>query len=172
MSTFCLDTSAIEPITTGRHPLSSALRQWFDQNEELCYISAISPFEMAFGALRLVMRKSEEDHLRAHRISIISKFFLLKIAPRTIEIDATILAHAAGLRALAERSCGDIGTGDAIIAASADLGGHILVTMNVRQFSATGVHVIDAAELLGSHKHRTDPTVSGLFRPLVVAAAR
>jgi predicted nucleic acid-binding protein len=148
------------------------LRQWFDQNEKLCYISAISPFEMAFGALRLAMRKSEEDHLRAHRISIISKFFLLKIAPRTIEIDATILARAAGLRALAERTYGDIGTCDAIIAASADIGRHVLVTMNVRQLAATGVNVIDAVDLFGGRKGGADHVLSAPFRPLVVVAAR
>ncbi|WP_374314117.1 type II toxin-antitoxin system VapC family toxin [Dongia sp.] len=166
MSTFCLDTSVIEPLTTGRHPLSSELREWFDRNEKLCFISAVSHFEMAFGTLRLAVRKSEEDRIRAHRISVISKFFLLKMGPRTIEINATILAHAAGLRVLAERLCGDIGACDAIIAASAELAGHVLVSMNVKHFAATGVRVVDASRLLNGEESHVDVAMSRPSWPL------
>lgn len=148
MSTFCLDTSAIELITTGRHPLSPEMREWFDRNVTRCFISAISPFELAFGSLRLVVRASQNDHLRAHRIGVLNKYFLLKMSGRVIAIDESILAHAAGLRVMAEQCYGDIGACDAIIAATADLKGHTLVTLNVRQFSATGVRLVDAIELL------------------------
>lgn len=172
MSTFCLDTSVIELLTTGRHPLSDEMRLWFDQNEKRCYISAISPFEIAFGVLRLAIRKSEEDRLRAHRIGVINKFFLLKMGARTIEINAAILAHAAGLRVLAERVCGDIGACDAIIAASAELGGHVLVTMNTRHFAPTGIPVVDAAGLLRRRECDLDPIVAAPPRPPTVTAAR
>lgn len=166
MSNFCLDTNVIELLTTSRHPLSEQMRNWFDHNDKRCYISAVSPFEMAFGALRLAIRKSEEDRLRAHQISMISKFFMLKMGARTIEINAAILAHAAGLRALAERLCGDIGVCDAIIAASAELGGHVLVTMNVRHFAATGIRVVDPAGLLRGQECLVEHTLSGIFRSL------
>lgn len=172
MSTFCLDTSVIELLTTSRHPLSGEMRLWFDQNEKRCYISAVSSFEMAFGALRLAIRKSEADRLRAHQIGVVSKFFLLKMGARTIEINAAVLAHAAALRVLAERLYGDIGPCDAIIAASAELGGHVLVTMNTRHFAPTGIHVIDAAGLLRDQECCLAPAMEASSRPLAVTNAR
>lgn len=161
MSKFCLDTSAVEPLTTGRHPLSAALRQWFDQCERSCYISEITSFEMASGFFRLSMRKSVDDRLRARKIGVINRFFLLKMADRTIAINQDILDHAGKLRAIAERSYRDIGVCDAIIAATADLSGHALVTLNFRDLAATGVKCVQAAELARKY---ADPGLDLGFR--------
>jgi predicted nucleic acid-binding protein len=143
LPTYLLDTSVFSALTSPRGPLPLALLAWFEANIDQCYISAISLHELEFGIRRLELRKSAEDRIRAAKLRVFHQLMFLKLSDRVVPIDNAILLHSSHLRAIAERICGDIGFCDSVIAATADLGGHAVVTFNTRQFLATGVQVLD-----------------------------
>nr|WP_298690140.1 PIN domain-containing protein [uncultured Dongia sp.] len=145
--TYLLDTSVFSALTSLHGPLPLALLAWCEANIDRCYISAISLHELEFGLRRLALRKSAEDRIRAGKLRIFHQLLFLKLSDRIVPVDNAILLHSSHLRAIAERTCGDIGFCDAVIAASADLGNHVVVTFNTRHFMATGVQTLDGRVL-------------------------
>ena len=143
LATYLLDTSVFSALTSVHGPLPLVLLEWFEANIDRCHISAITLHELEFGIRRLELRKSAEDRIRATKLRTFHQLMFLKLSDHILSIDNAILLHSSHLRAIAERICGDIGFCDSVIAATADLGGHAVVTFNTRQFLATGVQVLD-----------------------------
>lgn len=158
IATYLLDTSLFSALTTPHGPLPLSLLEWFEASVTRCYISAISLHELEFGIYRLGLRKSAEDRIRASKLRVFHQLMFLKLSDRVLPVDNAILLHASHLRAIAERTCGDIGFCDAVIAATADLGHHTAVTFNTRQFFATGIKVLNGKLLMAPQSEKYQDT--------------
>lgn len=129
---YLVDTNVVSELTK-RKPDAGALA-WLATQRSIM-LSAITLDELTFGVLRApaARRPALAWWLDA----------LLAAGPTIVAIDAAVARLAGELRAAAAAR-GRIATQpDMLIAASARLGGHTLVTRNVRDFQGCGVRLLD-----------------------------
>ena len=127
-----MDTNVLSELTK-RRPNAGAIA-WL-ASQKTVTISAITIDELSFGVLRAPATQ------RAHLTTWLDA--LMAAGPTIVAVDRTV-AHLSGeLRARAATRGRSAAQADMLIAASALLGGHTLVTRNVRDFEGTGVTLLN-----------------------------
>lgn len=141
--TYLLDTCI---LSKARKPNSDSIKltYWLDQHPETSYfISVLSIGEIQAGIAKL---KEEEREKRP----VFEKWLLHNLIPRfegrILEIDANTCLLWGNLRGEAQKRGRLLPSVDALIAASAIQHQCILVTDNVKDFSATGVRLLNPLE--------------------------
>lgn len=134
METFalCLDTSALIAYLKGREPAATAVacavQEW------LCFVTAITVYELLFGLARAQKAIGEEDLLD-----------VLDVLP----LDRAAARRAAILHDALIRRNEDIGIKDVLIAAICLEHSLPLLTLNERHFSRVpGLRVLTPSDLL------------------------
>jgi tRNA(fMet)-specific endonuclease VapC len=128
----CLDTSVLIAYLKGREPSASAVEKTI--KERICYVTALTVYELLFGVARAKKEIGEEALLG-----------MMTILPFS---DAAA-RQAANLHDDLIRQNQDIGVKDVLIAAICLEHGMSLLTINQNHFSRVpGLNVITPVELL------------------------
>ena len=101
-------------------------------------LSAISIFEIRYGLARLE-DSARRDALAAEFTQLVDEFAGLAI----LDLDQAAASKAATLRAALEREGVSRSTPDLLIAGTAIVNGAALATRNAKDFSGTGLDVVD-----------------------------
>ena len=117
-TTLCLDTSVLVAYLKGREPAAAAVAKAIQ--DCICYVTAITAYELLFGVARARKQICEEDLLG-----------VMTIAP----FDEAAARRAANLHDQLIRRNEDIGVKDVLIAAICLENSLPLLTLNDRHFS-------------------------------------
>ena len=138
MNGYLLDTNVVSKFAPGRPILSPALSDWMirEGGADTLYLSAMTVAEIAKGVERL-KRKGATAKARALEIWMngIVSTFEDRILP--MDLPVSMLVGQIGEAAIGKGHEPDLA--DVIIAATAKLHDLVLVTENVKHFSAFGI---------------------------------
>lgn len=137
MTGFLLDTNVVSE-TTKDYPDPSVIRFLSQQTD--FWLSSLVIHELEFG-LHLAPQGRRRERLAAS----LSRF-LMDYADRILPIDREIAEWSARFRAAAVRSGRPPALIDLLIAGTASVNDMVIVTRNIRDFTALGVDVINPWE--------------------------
>jgi predicted nucleic acid-binding protein len=153
---YLFDTCVLTLLTDRKRAISYKLVVWLQSRKDRIYVSSMTVHEQKYGARRVALRKSVENQIRGARIEKENDAILIWLFDgHILPVETHLLARAGEIRAEAEKICGDIGTVDSTIAATAEYYNLTVVTQNTKHFLATGVRVVDIESLYGTDD---DPT--------------
>jgi predicted nucleic acid-binding protein len=135
---YLLDTNIISLLDSRRRQHAPALVPWIGRHAGIIYLSAMTIAELYVGLLRL--RRRQQDR-RADEISAFIDGVQSSFGDRVLPIDAQVARAVAELQDRILPAVIDLA--DLIIAATAKVHSHIILTNNSRHFEPTGVPVLD-----------------------------
>jgi predicted nucleic acid-binding protein len=134
---YLIDTNVVSELT--RPSPAAGVVAFLDRTAEL-YLSVIVFHELEFGI------QNTPDLPRRARLQSFSLALREQFSERTIPVDLDVAATAGRLRAF-EKSAGRILTPlDSLIAATAMVKDHTLVTRNIRDFERLSIRLLDPWE--------------------------
>jgi len=137
---FLVDTNILSRTAPSRAAEAGALGDWLVRNGERLYLSAVTLMEVRYGVARLA-------HRGATRKAALLQAWLDDIAAfhggRILPVDAAVALRAGELLARVQAGGVEVGSEDALIAATADLNGMAVLTENVRHFAPMGVAYVN-----------------------------
>lgn len=138
MSGYLLDTSVLSRFAPGRPDVSQDLRNWMREKgaDDSLFISAMTIAEIEKGVRKLERQgvTARTEQLRRWLDGILSIF-----EDRIVPMDAAVATQVGAIDDAATSRGRSPGLADVIIAATAQVHGHIVVTDNVRHFDELGV---------------------------------
>jgi predicted nucleic acid-binding protein len=138
MSGYLLDTSVLSRFAPGRPDVSQDLRNWMQEKgaDDSLFISAMTIAEIEKGVRKLERQgvTARTEQLRRWLEGILSIF-----EDRIVPMDAAVATQVGAIDDAATSRGHSPGLADIIIAATAQVHGHIVVTDNVRHFEELGV---------------------------------
>lgn len=144
---YLADTNVISHIAPRRNPAAEgvALSEWIERQGSHIWISVVTVAELAFGAADLRRRNASR---RADQLDAWIEALTARHAARLLLIDAATARRAGTLLARAVAAGRDPGMEDAMIAATAERHGLVVLTRNVADFTALGVALANPFEAL------------------------
>ncbi|WP_075292348.1 type II toxin-antitoxin system VapC family toxin [Pararhizobium arenae] len=138
MSGYLLDTSALSRFAPGRPDVSPELRHWVREKgaSDLLFVSAMTIAEIEKGIRKLERQgaNARTERLRQWLEGILSTF-----EDRILPMDTVVALQVGTIEDDAAGRGRSPGLADVIIAATARVHGHTVVTDNIRHFEKLGV---------------------------------
>lgn len=138
---YLLDTSVISAFAPGRPPLPVEIAEFFHENADKLFLSAITVQEIQKGAMKLRLDsrdKSKKATVLSHWLdSLIEQF-----SDRILPIDSAVARVAGVIDATATAKGRNPGFADVLIASTAKANDLVLLTANMKHFEPLD---IDAA---------------------------
>jgi toxin FitB len=137
---YVVDTDVLSQTSPTSAPSIPGLREWLERNSEGLHLSVVSLTEISYGTAWL-------RHRRATRKAMLLQVWLEDLiafhGARILMVDDEIARHAGLLLARARAGGTEVGTEDALIAATADLNAMTVLTANARHFAPMRVRYVD-----------------------------
>lgn len=140
---YVLDTNALSQTDPTKTVLDRGLSSWLRRNGDYCYLSVISIAELSYGANWLARKGARQ---KSARLQAWIRNVVALHRDRILSIDETVGIRSGELMATGRANGVAVDIEDALIAASADLRGMIVLAGNVRQFAPMGVPYLDPLE--------------------------
>jgi predicted nucleic acid-binding protein len=142
---YVIDTDVLSQSSPTRRPEGAEVAAWMKRNGDCCYLSAVTIIETSYGVAWL-------RHRRALRKAATLQVWLDEVLAfhrdRIIAIDANIATRAGQLLARARSEGVEVGTEDAIVAATGELGQMTVLTNNDRHFAPMGIRYVNPSKRL------------------------
>lgn len=124
---YILDTNVISRLGAETRVLDVGLVAWLRRNGHLCFLSAVTLTEIAYGVERLRLRGASAKAARLKAwLEEVVRFHLARIIP----VNEVVALRAGILLAMARATGVEPDTEDAWIAASAEIQGLTVITFN------------------------------------------
>lgn len=133
---YLLDTNVLSVGAPTKAKPDQAVREWLRENSHALYLSVITLLELSYGAAWLKHRGATA---RAARLEIWIDAVQNLYADRLLPVDSAVALRAGELVALARAGGTAVGSEDAIVAATAELRGFVVLTGNTRHFAPMAV---------------------------------
>ena len=142
---YVLDTNVLSQTAPTKTVQDRGLSSWLRRNGEYCYLSVVSIAEFSYGANWLARKgaRQKSARLRAWIRNVVALH-----RDRILSIDETVGIRSGELMATGRANGVAVDIEDALIAASADLRGMVVLTGNVRHFAPMGVAYINPLDQL------------------------
>lgn len=137
---YLVDTNVLSVAAPTKVVPQQDLREWMERNSAGLYLSVITVAEVEDGIAR---SRRTGAHVRAKRLTDWLETVLHLYGGRILPID---IATARRIGSLADHAKGqghDPGLADLAIAATAAIGGYVVLTRNLRHFGPLGVAAHD-----------------------------
>ncbi len=144
---FLLDTDALSLTNTGSGFESEKVdrwRQWALVNKDQIYLSVITLMEVRFGIEKLLSKGATQRAVALRRWLLAAE---TTHKGRIVSITPDIAHRAGELLFKATASGMNPGSEDALIGASAELKGFVLVSRNGKDMNSLGIEWIDPLEI-------------------------
>jgi predicted nucleic acid-binding protein len=133
---YLLDTNVLSDLNPEKPGTSLRLLDWLRSHGDLCYLSAVTLTEVAYGVAWL---RSRGATARAARLGGWLEEIVRFHEPRILPVDTDIALQAGMLLATARAAGVEPDTTDAWIAATAKVHDFEILTFNVKDFRPMGV---------------------------------
>lgn len=130
---FLLDTSVISHFAPGRPPLPAEIAQFFQENGDKLYLSAITVQEIQKGAMKLRL-DSQNKSKKATTLSQWLDTLIEQFSDRILPIDSAVARVAGVIEATATAKGRNPGFADVLIASTAKANDLELLTANLKHF--------------------------------------
>jgi toxin FitB len=137
---YLLDTNVLSVAAPTKAQPDESVREWIREHSHQLYLSVITLLELNYG---LAWLKHRGAMARAARLQLWLNAVCGHYAERVLPVDATTALRAGELVAAARTAGVRVGSEDAIIAATADLRGLVVLTANTRHFAPMAVAQIN-----------------------------
>lgn len=142
---FLLDTSVISHFAPGRPPLSSEIADFFRENGDKLYLSAITVQEIQKGAMKLRL-DSRDKSKKATALSHWLDTLIDQFSDRILPIDSAVARVAGVIEATATARGRNPGFADILIASTAKANDLVLLTANLKHFEPLDIDVANPFE--------------------------
>lgn len=133
---YLLDTNVLSVAAPTKTQPDESVREWIREHSHELYLSVITLLELSYGLSWLKYRGATA---RAARLQLWIDVVRGHYADRVLPVDSGIAFRAGELVALARATGVRVGSEDAIVAATADLRGFVVLTANIRHFAPMAV---------------------------------
>lgn len=133
---YLLDTNVLSVAAPTKAQPDESVREWIREHSRELYLSVITLLELSYGVSWLKYRGATA---RAARLQLWIDVVRGHYADRVVPVDSDIAFRAGELVALARATGVRVGSEDAIVAATADLRGFVVLTANTRHFAPMAV---------------------------------
>ena len=133
---YLLDTNVLSATAPTKARPDEAVREWIRQNAQVLYLSVVTLLELSYGLAWLRHRGATA---RAARLQLWLTAVCSHYADRLLPVDSGVASRAGELIAGARAAGAQASSEDAIIAATAELRGFVVLTANARHFAPMGV---------------------------------
>jgi len=137
---YLLDTNIISLLDSRRQALVPGLVPWLRRNGAHLFLSVITLTELEAGILKL---RREAEAERAAEFETLREAIQTDFGDRILCLDAPVAVTVAHFSEAAWPHV--IELADLIVAATAKVHGHTVMTRNTRHFELTGLAVVDPA---------------------------
>jgi predicted nucleic acid-binding protein len=133
---YLLDTDVLSVAAPTKARPDEAVREWIRERSHELYLSVVTLLELSCGLAWLRHRGATA---RAARLQLWMDTVRVHYAGRVLPADVPVALRAGELIAAARSAGTQASSEDAIIAATAELAGFIVLTANTRHFAPMGV---------------------------------
>lgn len=142
---YLLDTSVISAFAPGRPPLSAEIAEFFHQNADKLFLSAITVQEIQKGAMKLRL-DSRDKSKKATALSHWLDSLIDQFSDRILPIDSVVARVAGVIEATATAKGRNPGFADVLIASTAKANDLVLLTANMKHFEPLDIDVANPFE--------------------------
>jgi toxin FitB len=133
---YLLDTNVLSATAPTKAQPDEAVREWIRGNSQALYLSVITLLELSYGLSWLRHRGATA---RAARLQLWMDAVCGHYTERILPVDLGIALRAGELIAAARTAGARVGSEDAVIAATAEQRGFVVLTGNTRHFAPMAV---------------------------------
>jgi predicted nucleic acid-binding protein len=145
---YLLDTNVVSLLDRRRRETAPALVDWIGRNGDRLFLSAMTIAELEAGVLKLLRRKQDK---RAAEVAALVDRIELYFTDRILPMDRHVARMIARLEDQIIPEVLELA--DLIIAATASVHQHVILTRNLRHFTPTGVPALDPVAELPPDPH-------------------
>ncbi|WP_273728818.1 type II toxin-antitoxin system VapC family toxin [Brucella gallinifaecis] len=142
---YLLDTSVISAFAPGRPPLSAEIAEFFHENADKLFISAVTVQEIQKGAMKLRL-DSRDKSKKATALSHWLDSLIEQFSDRILPIDSAVARLAGVIEATATAKGRNPGFADVLIASTAKANDLVLLTANMKHFEPLDIDVANPFE--------------------------
>lgn len=133
---YLLDTDVLSATAPTKVQPDEAVRAWVTEHSHELYLSVVTLLELSYG---LSWLKHRGASARAARLQLWIDAVCGHYSDRVLPVELAVALRAGDLIAAARAAGARVGSEDAIIAATAELRGFVVLTANTRHFAPMAV---------------------------------
>lgn len=133
---YVLDTDVLSATAPTKKKPDESVREWIRQDADQLYLSVVTLMELSHG-LHWLQRQGATA--KAARLQLWLDIVRSHYADRILPVDVTVAERAGELIAVARSVGAEPEAEDAMIAATANVRGFVVLTANSRHFAPMGV---------------------------------
>jgi predicted nucleic acid-binding protein len=133
---YLLDTNVLSAGAPTKARPDEAVRDWIREHSHALYLSVVTLLELSYGA---ELARHRGAAARAAQLQLWLNAITGHYSQRVLPVDLTVALRAGELIAIARAVGARVGSDDAMIAATADLRGFVVLTANAPHFAPMSV---------------------------------